>query len=295
MSREHRASIFVEDGVVLEHRQYPGRQFIIRVAAPHCAAHARPGSFVHLRCDPDIPMRRPLSIMRADAGQGWIELLYKVVGAGLRGLSRAEAGDRLNLLGPIGNGFSADPDRPRALLLGGGVGIPPLLFLAESLAGSPDIKPLAFFGSELPFPFELVESHHALDGIGPKATQNLALLESWNIPGRLASAAGLPGCHPGYVTDLARDWLGAQDQGTRQQCCLYACGPEPMLLAAKALAAEFDLPSQLCLEEFMACAVGGCAGCAIRVETADGPAMRRVCVDGPVFDGQTVYAGSGLD
>ena len=90
---------------MLEHRQYPGRQYIIRLAAPQCAATARPGSFVHLRCDPGIPMRRPLSIMRANAAEGWIELLYKVVGAGLRGLSRAEPGDQLSLLGPIGNGF----------------------------------------------------------------------------------------------------------------------------------------------------------------------------------------------
>lgn len=289
MSRSDRNTIFVEDARVIEHRAYPGGQFVIRLAAPETAARARAGSFVHLRCEADIPMRRPLSIMRANPQEGWIELLYKVVGAGLKGLSHAAVGDELNLLGPIGNGFGIDPARPRAVLIGGGVGIPPLLFLAETLAGRADLRPQVFFGSELPFPFDLVASGLPVAGVGDAATDSLALLEELGVPGRLASAAGLPGCRPGYVTDLARDWLETLDDAERDACLIYACGPEPMLLAAKALAADFGLPSQLCLEEFMACAVGGCAGCAVLVDTDDGPAMRRVCVDGPVFDGASVY------
>jgi dihydroorotate dehydrogenase electron transfer subunit len=289
MSRSDRDTIFVEDARVLEHREYPGEQFVIRLSAPETAARARAGSFVHLRCDADIPMRRPLSIMRAQPDEGWVELLYKIVGAGLKSLSRASTGDRLNLLGPIGNGFDVDPARPRAVLIGGGVGIPPLLFLAETLAGRADVDAQVFFGSELPFPFALAESQLPVAAAGDTATHSLALLENWGIPGRLASAAGLDGCYPGFVTELARAWLDSLSAAERNDCLIYACGPEPMLLAAKALASNFSLPAQLCLEEFMACAVGGCAGCAVRVDTPDGPAMRRVCVDGPVFDGASVY------
>jgi dihydroorotate dehydrogenase electron transfer subunit len=289
MSRSDRNSIFVEDARVIEHREYPGEQFLIRLSAPETAARARAGTFVHLRCDADIPMRRPLSIMRVNARAGWIELLYKIVGAGLKGLSRVRAGDRLSLLGPIGNGFHVDAARPRAVLIGGGVGIPPLLFLAEALAARDDVAAQVFFGSELPFPFALARSGLPVAGVDQSASDSLALLENWGVPGRLASAAGLDGCYRGYVTDLARTWLETLDDGELGECMVYACGPEPMLLAAKHLARDFGLPSQLCLEEFMACAVGGCAGCAVRVDTPDGPAMRRVCVDGPVFDGASVY------
>src|SRR6266403_3197314 len=87
MTKANRGTIFLEEALVLQQTAYDGDQFVLRVAAPKCAAHAEPGSFVHLTCDPAIPMRRPLSIMRADARGGWIELLYKVVGPGLHARS----------------------------------------------------------------------------------------------------------------------------------------------------------------------------------------------------------------
>ena len=117
----------------------------------------------------------------------------------------------------------------------------------------------------------------------------MPLLEDWNIPSRLASLQGYAGCHEGYVTDLARHWLKSLDDQARSEVELYACGPHVMLEAVVNLAREFDLPVQVSLEEFMACAVGGCAGCVVEVETDDGPAMKRVCVDGPIFDGYKVF------
>ena len=116
----------------------------------------------------------------------------------------------------------------------------------------------------------------------------------WGVASRLASAQGYAGCHPGFVTDLARLWLDGLDEPERAGVAILACGPTPMLRAAAALAARYALPSQVCLEEYMACAVGGCAGCTVRVRTAYGPAMKRVCVDGPVFDGaQVVWDATG--
>ena len=120
-----RGTIHLEDGAILEHRAFAGNQHIIRVAAPAAAARATPGSFAHVTCDPSVPMRRPLSIMRADADAGWLEFLYKPVGAGLAKLTRRKVGERLSILAPIGNGFTLDAARPRVLALGGGVGIPP--------------------------------------------------------------------------------------------------------------------------------------------------------------------------
>jgi dihydroorotate dehydrogenase electron transfer subunit len=118
---------------------------------------------------------------------------------------------------------------------------------------------------------------------------SMPLLEDWGIASRLTSKSGFPGCHDGYVTDLARLWLASLDGATRAEVTVYACGPTPMLKAVAALAAEFGVACQVSLEEFMACAVGGCAGCVVAVNTPQGKAMKRVCVDGPVFDATTVF------
>jgi len=290
MSRSDRDTICVEDAEVLQHLAYPDEQFVLRLRAPQCAARAVAGSFVHIRCAPELPMRRPLSIMRARPDEGWIEVLYKVVGQGLQWLARAQPGDRISSLGPIGNGFEADDRYPTPVLIGGGVGIPPLVFLAEQLAATRGrFTPVAFFGSEIPFPFELMESRLPLEGAPASVQQTLAWLEAMDIPCRLATNAGYEGCYPGFVTDLARKWLRSLSDARRAAVQIYSCGPEPMLAAVAQLAAEFALPSQLCLEEFMACAVGGCAGCAVEIQTPEGPAMKRVCVDGPVFPGDAVY------
>ena len=112
------------------------------------------------------------------------------------------------------------------------------------------------------------------------------------MPSRLASLKGYPGCFQGYVTDLAAAWLAGLAPAARAEVAIYACGPTPMLAACAAVARRFGVPCQVSLEEFMACAVGGCAGCAVEVATADGPAMKRVCVDGPVFDAAAVFAAA---
>lgn len=272
--------IFVEDGEVLSHRRFPGEQYRIRLRMPRCAAAAQPGSFAHVRCGDTLPQRRPLSIMLADADEGWVELLYKVGGEGLRLLSEAKPGSRLQSMGPIGQGFTLDESRPIVLLLGGGVGIPPVLFLARRLAGIRHWQPRLFLGSELPFPFSLAQ-----DG----DESRLSCAEEWAVPSHLASNAGLPGCYRGNLTELTREWLGGLPPERLRKVALYACGPTPMLKAAAGLAAEFGVYAELCLEEYMACAVGGCAGCAVEAHTPEGLTMKRVCVDGPVFPAAWIY------
>ena len=291
--RVHRDTIFVEDGRLLSQQQYPGEQFVIRIQAPQCAAAAVPGSFAHLTCDPERPMRRPLSLMRVDAKAGWIEILYKIVGPGLAALSQQPLGATISVLGPIGNGFSAHPERPRTLLIGGGVGIPPMVFLAESLktrrAGTP-WQPLVLMGSEIEFPFRARPSQILVQGVPNEAIACMPLLDDWGIASRLASFGGFPGCFHGYVTDLAAHWLASLDSQALGEVEMFACGPTPMLQATARVARRFGVPCQVSLEEFMACAVGGCARCAVPVVQADGSlAMKRVCVDGPVFDANAVF------
>jgi dihydroorotate dehydrogenase electron transfer subunit len=287
----HRGSILLEDAEVVGQQAWPGGQHVLTLRAPGCAARACAGSFVHLSCSTDLPMRRPLSIQRADPAGGTIEILYKIVGRGLARLAAARAGDRLSCLGPIGRGFEPDRARPRALLIGGGVGMPPMVFLAEALAAraAEGFRPLGLFGSEIPFPFRPRPSTILVPGMPDGTIACHPLLEEIGVPSRLASLAGYAGCFNGYVTDLAARWLEALPAAARAEVALYACGPTAMLAACARVARRFGVPCQVSLEEFMACAVGGCAGCAVEVATPQGPAMKRVCVDGPVFDADAVF------
>jgi dihydroorotate dehydrogenase electron transfer subunit len=284
-AQKNRGTLFVEDGELVSTLAFPGEQYIMRIRAPKCAAAATAGSFVHVTCDETLPMRRPLSIMRA--GDDWIEVLYKIVGEGLHLLAEKKPGDTINVLGPIGQPFRPSPERPSCLLIGGGVGIPPMVFLAESLLGT-DAKPVAILGSELPFPFSLEKSRIECRWAGDGVVSSMPLLEGWSIPTRLTSLQDFEGCFRGYVTDLAELWLQSLDDDEKAKVEIFTCGPTPMLKAVAALAEKHDVPCQVSLEEFMACAVGGCAGCTVEITTPDGPAMKRVCVDGPVFDAETV-------
>lgn len=290
-AKTHRGTIYVSEARVVEQLEFPGDQYILRVVAPECARHAIPGSFAHIRCDADIPMRRPLSIMRANAASGEVDFLYKIVGTGLRALSHARNGDSLSILGPIGNGFSSNSQRPHKLMVGGGVGIPPMVFFAEHLqrSGAPLDHSLVLMGSEVPFPFALLSSKINVLGLPEEATHSMQELENLGIASRLASGQDYVGCYRGYVTTLAAVWLKSLSADTLAKVEMFACGPELMLEAAAKVAAEFSIPCQLCLEEFMACAVGGCAGCTVPVYSNEGITMQRVCVDGPVFRAESIY------
>jgi len=288
----HRNTLFVEDVEVRAVTSFPGAQYQLRLQSPKCAAHATPGSFVHLQCEESILMRRPLSIMRADANQGWIEVLFKIVGDGLNSLSHKKPGDRMSSIGPIGQGFSASPARSRPLLIGGRVGIPPMIFLAETLKNdSHDWRPHVIMGSEIPFPFDDAETSIARDWLPSEINRTMPLLENWGIPCYLASLSEFSGTYRGYVTDIASEYLKSLTKDELAATAVFTCGPTPMLKAVAELAEQFDLPCQVSLEEYMACGVGGCAGCTVLVQTRDGPAMKRVCVDGPVFQAADVFSG----
>jgi len=287
--RSHRGTICLEEATVISHQRFPGEQYILRVEAPRCAVRAAPGSFAHLGCDPLIPMRRPLSIMRADPSAGWLDFLYKPIGMGLAALATRAPGDTVSLLGPIGNGFTPDPARRVVVAIAGGVGIPPVYFLADRLRGDERFEVVVFMGSEVPFPFATSSPSNALDGLPPSARLAVTELDGWGVRSALASNAGLDGCFHGHVPDLARTWLDAQTDERRASMQIVSCGPEAMLRAVAALARDAQLPCSLAVEEFMACGVGGCAGCIVRLQTPAGVAMKRVCVDGPVFDAAALY------
>jgi dihydroorotate dehydrogenase electron transfer subunit len=143
------------------------------------------------------------------------------------------------------------------------------------------------FGDSVPV--QAASSTILVPGIPAGSIAAMPLLDGWGVPSRLASKAGFPGllrrfrhAARGRVVRLAR-------RGREGEVELFSCGPTPMLEAMAKVAAKHDVPCQVSLEEFMACAVGGCAGCTVKVATPDGPAMKRVCVDGPVFDSRAVF------
>ncbi|HEX5314953.1 MAG TPA: dihydroorotate dehydrogenase electron transfer subunit [Gammaproteobacteria bacterium] len=284
-----RGYIHVVAAEVLAHERHAAGQHVLRLAAPAIAAGARPGSFVHIDCGPQWLLRRPMSLMSAAPANGEIELLFKEIGHGTVNLAALEPGDAVSLIGPIGNAFTSLRERPRRLLLGGGVGIPPILYYAQTLVAGGESPPWVVTGSEVPFPFLTARADLPLPGAPAAASDSISRLEALGVPNRLASLGKLPGCFHGFVTELAQLVIEALNPDERDELALYACGPTAMLAATAALARRYVLPCQVALEEYMACAVGGCAGCTVEVTTATGAAMKRVCVDGPVFDAAAVF------
>lgn len=292
MSQAHRHTIDLVTAPILSHERFDGEQYLLRVQAPEIAATARAGSFVHITVDPQRPLRRPISIMRVDKQAGWVDFLYKVFGEGTKLLAQRKVGEKLSILGPIGTPFTTHVARRRPLLIGGGVGMPPMIFIADELRAMKGLyEPFVILGSEVPFPFKARPSQIMVPGVPAGVTAAMPLLEDWGVASRLASRQGYAGCFDGFVTDLARGWLDALTPEQRNEVEVFACGPHPMLEAVAKLASEYKLTCQVSMEEFMACGVGGCAGCVVEVKTDKGSTMKRVCVDGPVFDARTVFFG----
>jgi dihydroorotate dehydrogenase electron transfer subunit len=284
-----RNTLYVEQAELLSQDAYAEDQYHLRLQAPETAALAKPGHFIHMQCDPALAMRRPMSIMRSNPKTKVIDVLYKVHGQGTDLLSKRQVGDKIDLIGPIGQSFKMEDYKKHPLLIGGGVGIPPMVFLAEHIKNTTkNISPLVIMGSEIPFPFKSRPSQIMLKEMPADTIASMPLLDDWGIASRLTSLQDYPGCFNGYVTDLARHWLDHLDEKERTEVEIFSCGPTPMLKAVAQLAKEYELPCQVSLEEYMACAVGGCAGCTVLIETDNGPAMKRVCVDGPVFEAESV-------
>lgn len=203
---------------------------------------------------------RAFSVLRARAGE--LHFLIENVGPGTRRLCELGPGDGLNLVGPLGNGFSAPREGRRPILVGGGVGIAPLAIWQDELGG----RATTLLGFR--------DEPHA---------HGAALLTNPIV----ATDDGSVG-HHGLVTERLEDELDADDGAE-----VYACGPPPMLEAVRAICTDRGVPAQLALESGMACGFGACFGCV--VPTVDG--YIRLCVDGPVLDGarleSALVAGAG--
>lgn len=232
----------------------------VTVLCPDIAKTASPGQFVHIRC-PGVTLRRPISICQVDAQRGTVRLVFEVRGRGTAELAQLGEGELMDLLGPLGHGFEILPGA-RAIAVGGGIGVPPML------------EALRSYG----------ENGTAI--LGFRSANAVILEEDFLQNGnqvRLATDDGTRGTK-GFVTQLLKEQLEQQ-----RPDIIYACGPTPMLKGVAALAQQYGVRCQVSLEERMGCGVGACLVCACKTLRENGyEGYSHVCKDGPVFEAQQV-------
>ncbi|MCE5286415.1 MAG: dihydroorotate dehydrogenase electron transfer subunit [Pelosinus sp.] len=250
----------VEEASVVEHVWLSNQVRKLVLYAPQIAKEAVSGQFVHLRVADQIDplLRRPISLSSADAIDGKISLIYRVVGHGTERLSRLSFGEIVDCLGPLGQGFALDAVRP--LLIGGGMGIAPLVFLAECLRPAPIEILLGGRTKEELFWTEIFKD-------------NCEQLHITTDDGTLGTK--------GVTLDILPELLqhGKFDR-------IYVCGPRPMMEGAAKIAKEFGITCQVSLEAHMACGVGACLSCTCAGKNGK---RHKICSDGPVFWAEEVF------
>ena len=234
------------------------------VLSPEMAAKAVPGQFVHVLCEGGTYLRRPISI--ADIiDKKYIRFIFEVRGKGTAALAESKVGDELDVLGPLGNGFilsDAEPadesDDGEIVLVGGGIGIFPLLGLAKSLNGRASVL----------LGFRNADAVIMTDEFEP-VTKNVFI----------STDDGSMGYH-GFITDILKNIVESN-----KVKAIFTCGPKPMMKIVSEIARENDILCQVSMEERMGCGVGACVTCTCTVK---GGERRRVCKDGPIFYGEEV-------
>jgi dihydroorotate dehydrogenase electron transfer subunit len=256
-----------EDAGIVFNRQIADKTYHMGLESPLIAAAAKPGQFVMLRVFNGIDplLRRPLSICRVGGG-GIFYLLYRVVGRGTAIMSRAVQGERLSVLGPLGSGFKLPPPGDRSFLVAGGIGIAPLISLAQ-----------------------VVDKDHMAFLAGYRSATEIIPADQVYLDTKVSIATddGTAG-HRGPVTELLKVNVEKAGEG---RAIVFACGPLPMLKAVAALTSKWNIPCQVSLETSMACGVGACQGCAVKSSSGQEKPYHHVCQDGPVFDADTVDWG----
>jgi dihydroorotate dehydrogenase electron transfer subunit len=269
-------------------------------ATLHAEPEWRPGQLLRVGGE---ELRRPLALLRRPfslagrrdvAGGVELEIIHRVVGVGTEWMSQLRAGDAVDVLGPLGNRFDLPPPHGLALLVGGGVGIPPMIYLAETL-GKSRRRAVVFSGAltrDL-LPLTITPDVPSLGADSARPLMSVAEFSRHGIPVVLSTDDGSYGFR-GFVTQALEKYLG-ESRDLPPVTIVYTCGPEPMMKRVAAIAAERGLECQVAVERAMACGMGTCQSCCIRVRKPD-PAevplpgrewcYRLACTDGPVFRGR---------
>lgn len=242
---------------IISNKRFKDNYWHLEFESRVVAGRALPGQFVNIKVSDGIEplLRRPLSLHGTEGSR--VRLFYEVLGRGTQILSSRKPGELLDVIGPLGNGFPVLKQAP--ILVAGGMGVAPLVFLAKKIRSS---KPLVLIGARTKRNILCAQEFKALGCIVKIATDD--------------GSAGFKG----RVTELLVQVL--RQAPSAKRLAIYACGPRPMLKAVAAIACENNIDSWFSLEEHMACGIGACLGCVVSTKSG----YKRVCKDGPVFSGR---------
>lgn len=245
-------------GTVVSQENLTDDIYSMWIQADAIAKYAKPGQFISVYTkDAGKLLPRPISLCEIDKEQGRLRIVYRVVGAGTEEFSKYQTGDAISIMGPLGNGFLLKDKK--AFLIGGGIGIPPMLELAKQLSCE---KQMILGYRDVLFLEKAFEPYGKV---------------------YVASEDGSAGIKGNVLDAIRENNLDAD--------IIYACGPTPMLRAVKAYAEERDIECWLSLEEKMACGIGACLACVCKSKETDhhtNVLNKRICKDGPVFLAQEV-------
>jgi dihydroorotate dehydrogenase electron transfer subunit len=269
--------------IILNRNVSPG-YYRMRIYCPGAAARSKPGQFVMVRAGNSLDplLRRPFAVHRVCGKSGavpaagtpsCIEILYRTVGKGTLLLARMKKGEAIDLLGPLGSGFRLPRRIEAAVLVAGGIGVAPLLPLAQHLGRDG-------------------RAASRMVIIGGATRGDILCRTDFRKTGArvvVSTEDGSSGIR-GLATDLLQDVLASLSPEAAAHPVIYACGPLPMLRRVAAIARNQAIPCQVSLESTMACGVGACLGCSVPVRSRTGATVsyQRVCKEGPVFDSTTI-------
>ncbi|MBI5966754.1 MAG: dihydroorotate dehydrogenase electron transfer subunit [Deltaproteobacteria bacterium] len=279
---------------ILIHRRIAADYFRLRLLCPEIARFAQPGQFIMLRVNElrDPFLRRPFGFSRIFPPQekrarpedeGVLEICYQIVGRGTSLMTQLREGQRLDILGPLGNGFWAKEGQKGAILVGGGIGIAPLISWAEKLHKVGGKKKRLTRNSE-----EAPEVFVLIGGKSRDKILGIREIKKMGLDPQVATEDGSMGL-PGLATDLLERELLTKGHDSTS---LYACGPMPMLARVAQIADQFDLPCQVLMETRMACGVGACLGCALKVKERAFREMAQIGVSRPEEEKEEMIAES---
>lgn len=260
--------LLLENAEVVKNDRVGDGLYELECLAPQIACKGEPGQFVHAEIGPyqaqsvSPLLRRPFSLYGTDAKQGVISILYRIRGLGTSLLAEVKPGEHLSVLGPLGRGFTLSGQGVTALLVGGGMGIAPLAYLADRLLES---------GCEVNVLY------------GAETASELVALDKLEQQGANCHVATMDGSrgHKGPVTHLLVRAL-TERGASLSAGMIYSCGPLEMMAEVARFAKERGITGEVSLESNMACGVGVCLGCATRLKAGDANYV-KVCSDGPVF------------
>lgn len=236
----------------------------MRIISQEIAQQAKPGQFLNIKCDNGLNaiLRRPISICDVDVEKNEVRFVFQIKGEGTKLLASKTIGDCIDILGPLGTSYTLETKYAKPLLIGGGIGVFPLLMLAKSISAQNITAYLGFRNKDM-----------------------VVLEEDFNkvcSEMQIATDDGSYG-YKGYVTQLMKEKL---KQGKTD--IVYACGPQPMLKMVNSICKTYAVPCQISLEQRMGCGIGACLVCACKIKSDSDWEYKHVCKDGPVFWGNEV-------